>query len=52
MREALARYGTPEIFNTDQGRQLTSVEFIEVLKEAGVRISMDRTARAGGWTTS
>jgi len=45
LREALARYGAPEIFNTDQGCQFTSFEFIEVLKEAGVRISMDSKGR-------
>jgi putative transposase len=41
LEEALARYGTPEIFNTDQGSQFTSVEFIDVLKKRGIRISMD-----------
>jgi putative transposase len=45
LREALARYGAPEIFNTDQGCQFTSLEFTEVLKEAGVRISMDSKGR-------
>lgn len=45
LREALARFGTPEIFNTDQGCQFTSLEFTEVLKEAGVRISMDSKGR-------
>lgn len=45
LREALARYGTPEIFNTDQGCQFTSSEFIEVLKEKGVAISMDSKGR-------
>ena len=32
LEEALARYGRPEIFNTDQGSQFTSTEFIKVLK--------------------
>jgi putative transposase len=41
LEEALARYGTPEIFNTDQGSQFTGVEFIDVLKKRGIRISMD-----------
>jgi len=45
LREALARYGSPRIFNTDQGCQFTSIEFVEVLKEAGVRISMDSKGR-------
>jgi putative transposase len=45
LREALARFGAPEIFNTDQGCQFTSLEFTEVLKEAGIRISMDSKGR-------
>jgi putative transposase len=43
--EALARFGTPEIFNTDQGSQFTSHAFIEVLEQAKVRISMDGRGR-------
>ncbi len=34
LREALAKYGKPEIFNTDQGRQFTSYEFTQVLNRA------------------
>jgi len=45
LEEALSRYGTPEIFNTDQGAQFTSDGFIQVLQDAGVRISMDGKAR-------
>ncbi|GAB4234299.1 MAG: hypothetical protein OHK0028_10410 [Deltaproteobacteria bacterium] len=45
LREALAKFGTPEIFNTDQGSQFTSFEFTEILKQAGVRISMDSKGR-------
>jgi putative transposase len=41
LKEALGRYGKPEIFNSDQGSQFTSDDFTRVLKEAGVRISMD-----------
>ena len=41
LQEAILRYGTPEIFNTDQGSQFTSTEFTGVLKEHGIRISMD-----------
>jgi len=41
LQEALARYGTPEIFNTDQGSQFTSIEFTEVLKAHHIEISMD-----------
>lgn len=45
LEEALAQYGRPEIFNTDQGGQFTSLEFTGALKEAGVRISMDGKGR-------
>ena len=45
LEEALARYGTPEIFNTDQGSQSTSPRFVDVLKDAGVRVSMDGRGR-------
>ena len=45
LEEAIAKYGTPEIFNTDQGSQFTSLDFTEVLKDAGVRISMDGKGR-------
>jgi putative transposase len=41
LQEALARYGTPDIFNTDQGSQFTSAEFTQVLKDRDIRISMD-----------
>ncbi len=41
LAEALARYGRPEIFNTDQGSQFTSFEFTGV----GVAISMDGRGR-------
>ncbi len=45
LNEALARYGRPEIFNTDQGSQFTSLDFTGVLKDAGVAISMDGRGR-------
>ena len=45
LEEALARYGPPEIFNTDQGSQFTSPRFVDVLKDAGVRVSMDGRGR-------
>jgi putative transposase len=45
LEEALAKYGTPEIFNSDQGSQFTSPRFTRVLKEAGVKISMDGKGR-------
>ena len=41
MEEALNRFGPLEIFNTDQGSQFTSLAFISVLKDHGIRISMD-----------
>ena len=37
LEEALARFGRPEIFNTDQGSQFTSPRFTGVLQRAGVR---------------
>jgi putative transposase len=44
LREALQKYGAPEIFNTDQGAQFTSRDWIKVL-DAGVKISMDGKGR-------
>ena len=41
VEEALQRFGTPEIFNTDQGSQFTSEAFISVLKQDEIQISMD-----------
>jgi putative transposase len=41
VQEAIDRYGTPEIFNTDQGSQFTSLEFTQLLREHGIAISMD-----------
>ncbi len=43
--EARGRYGKPEIFNTDQGSQFTSLAFTGRLQAAGVRISMDGRGR-------
>ena len=45
LNEALAKYGTPEIFNTDQGSQFTSEEFTQVLKDNHIQISMDGKGR-------
>ncbi len=45
LEEALARFGKPEIFNTDQGSQFTSAAFTGTLAAAGVRISMDGRGR-------
>lgn len=41
VEEALARYGKPDIFNTDQGSQFTSIDFIKMLKDSDIAISMD-----------
>jgi len=41
VEEALARNGKPDIFNSDQGSQFTSIDFIKVLKDAEIAISMD-----------
>jgi putative transposase len=41
LEEALAKHGKPEIFNTDQGSQFTSLDFTSVLLDAKVSISMD-----------
>ena len=45
LEDALARYGRPEIFNADQGSQFTSFAFINALKGANIRISMDGKGR-------
>ena len=39
--EAISRFGKPDIFNTDQGSQFTSSDFTGLLKDNGIRISMD-----------
>jgi putative transposase len=46
LEDALRRYGSPEIFNSDQGSQFTSTDFTKVLKRAGCKISMDGRGRA------
>jgi putative transposase len=45
LEEALARFGRPDIFNSDQGSQFTSPRYTGVLQAAGVRISMDGRGR-------
>ena len=45
LKEALAKHGTPEIFNTDQGSQFTSGDWIDVLTDAKIKISMDGKGR-------
>jgi putative transposase len=41
VEEALAQHGRPEIFNTDQGSQFTSIDFIKLLSDNKIAISMD-----------
>ncbi|WP_353346657.1 IS3 family transposase [Litorivita sp. NS0012-18] len=45
LNEAIAKYGPPEIMNTDQGSQFTGSAWITTLTDAGVRISMDGRGR-------
>ncbi len=45
LEEAIEKHGTPEIFNTDQGSQFTSMSFTEVLKHNNIKISMDGKGR-------
>ena len=45
LEEAIARYGAPEIFNSDQGSQFTSNDFTQVLKNHNISISMDGKGR-------
>jgi len=45
VEDALARFGQPEIFNTDQGSQFTAEAFTQVLLARGIKISMDGKGR-------
>jgi putative transposase len=45
LEAAIAKYGCPEIFNTDQGSQFTSDTFIDILKANNIQISMDGRGR-------
>jgi len=45
LQQALTVYGRPEIFNTDQGSQFTSLRFTEILITASVQVSMDGHGR-------
>jgi putative transposase len=45
LNEAIAKYGTPEIVNTDQGSQFTGTAWITILTEARIKISMDGRGR-------
>ena len=46
LKEAMRRHGKPEITNTDQGSQFTSIDFIKTLKDVDIQISMDAK---GAW---
>ena len=50
LEEAIARFGRPEIFNTDQGSQFTSFAFTNTLRGADIRSRW--MVVAAGWTTS
>lgn len=45
IEEAIDKYGAPDIFNTDQGSQFTSIDFTGLLKEHQIKISMDGKGR-------
>jgi len=45
LEEAMIKYGRPEIFNTDQGSQFTSLDFTNILTDNNIRISMDGRRR-------
>ena len=45
LKEAIDRYGKPEIFNTDQGSQFTGDDFTSVLKDAQIKLSMNGKGR-------
>jgi putative transposase len=46
LKETIARYGKPEIFNTDQGSQFTSEDFVGILLQHQIKVSMDGKGRA------
>ena len=48
LEDTIAEYGAPEIHNSDQGSQYTSTQYIEVLKEHEIEISMDGKGRGAG----
>jgi len=55
LKDVLAKYGPPEIFNSDPGSQFTSDDFTQVLKDAKVKISLsaiagNRLPAMDGWT--
>ena len=46
LKEAISKYGTPDIFNTDQGSQYTSFEHTNILKQHNIKISMNGKGRS------
>ena len=46
LEEAIHKYGTPEIYNSDQGSQYTSFRHTELLKKHNIEISMNGTGRS------
>jgi putative transposase len=46
LEDAVHQHGWPEVFNSDQGSQITSAAFTDVIKREGVAISTDRRGRA------
>lgn len=46
LKEAISNYGTPEIFNTDQGSEFTAKGFVDILLEHKIQVSMDGKGRA------
>lgn len=46
LKDAIDRYGKPEIINTDQGSQYTSAAWTHTLEQEGIKISMDGKGRA------
>jgi len=46
IKKAIKQHGKPEILNSDQGSQFTSEEYINLLKENAIKISMDGKGRA------
>jgi putative transposase len=45
VEDALNRYDSPEIFNTDQGSQFTSTDFVDLIQGRGIQLSMDGKGR-------
>lgn len=46
LKDAITRYGKPDIFNSDQGSQYTSFEHTNILKQNGIKISMNGKGRS------